>query len=515
MKLERTKNAIRNMLWGVLNRIVNIIFPFVLRTVFIYTLGSMYLGLNSLFTSILTVLNLAELGFSSAIVYNMYKPIAENDTESICALMNYYKKVYRVIGSIVLIVGVSLMPFLRYLINGECPKDINLSILYLLFLGNTVVSYFMFAYKTCILTAHQREDIISKVNIVLKLGMYFIQTISLIVFKSYYGYIICTILNTIFTNSITAFYSNKYYPQYQCKGDISLQRKLGIRKNIQGLMVGKICMASRNAFDNIFLSMFLGLNIVTIYGNYYYIMNAISGLLIIATTSIGAGIGNSIATESVEKNYKDYMKFTFMYAWLSGWCTVCLFCLYQPFMYIWVGEKLLFPMLDVVLICIYFYSLTMGDVRSQYSAAIGLFWENRVYVLVEAIANIVLNYFFGKKFGVHGIIIATWLSIFFINFGWGSSIIFKYYFVEYNKIEYYAKQMLYFLNTIIATVLTYVITYHINGNIYVKLIGSAIVCMIVPNIYFLIVYYRTNIAKESYDFIKTNILVRLKRNKGV
>ena len=147
----------------------------------------------------------------------MYKPIAENDTESICALMNYYKKVYRVIGSIVLIVGVSLMPFLRYLINGECPKDINLSILYLLFLGNTVVSYFMFAYKTCILTAHQREDIISKVNIVLKLGMYFIQTISLIVFKSYYGYIICTILNTIFTNSITAFYSNKYYPQYQCK----------------------------------------------------------------------------------------------------------------------------------------------------------------------------------------------------------------------------------------------------------------------------------------------------------
>ena len=256
MKLERTKNAIRNMLWGVLNRIVNIIFPFVLRTVFIYTLGSMYLGLNSLFTSILTVLNLAELGFSSAIVYNMYKPIAENDTESICALMNYYKKVYRVIGSIVLIVGVSLMPFLRYLINGECPKDINLSILYLLFLGNTVVSYFMFAYKTCILTAHQREDIISKVNIVLKLGMYFIQTISLIVFKSYYGYIICTILNTIFTNSITAFYSNKYYPQYQCKGDISLQRKLGIRKNIQGLMVGKICMASRNAFDNIFLSMF-------------------------------------------------------------------------------------------------------------------------------------------------------------------------------------------------------------------------------------------------------------------
>ena len=103
----------------------------------------------------------------------------------------------------------------------------------------------------------------------------------LIVFKSYYGYIICTILNKIFTNSITAFYSNKYYPQYQCKGDISLQRKLGIRKNIQGLMVGKICMASRNAFDNIFLSMFLGLNIVTIYGNYYYIMNAISEIVCI------------------------------------------------------------------------------------------------------------------------------------------------------------------------------------------------------------------------------------------
>lgn len=506
MKLERTKNGIRNMIWGGINRLVIIVIPFVLRTIFVYFLGVEYLGLNSLFTSILTVLNLAELGFSNAIVYNMYKPIAENDTEKICALMRYYRSVYRIIGCIVTVIGVLLIPFLDNLINGEIPSDINLTVLYLMFLGNTAVSYFLFAYKNCILTAYQREDIISKINIVLKLVMYIAQAILLIVFKSYYGYVVCMIINTIVTNIITAYYSDKYYPEYQCKGEISEDSRKVIKKNIQGLMIGKLCMVSRNAFDNIFLSLFIGLNMVTIYGNYYYIMNAVSGMLIIIMTSIGAGIGNSVATEPVSKNYSDFKKFIFMYSWVSGWCVICLFCLYQPFMLIWMGKDLMFPMLDVVLICIYFYSLTMGDVRSQYSAATGLFWENRIYVFVEAIVNIILNYFLGKVWGVHGIILATWISIFFINFGWGSRVIYKYYFKQYKAREYYIAHMYYFFNIVIAIGITYLITIRIPGDSIVALIAKMIVCIIVPNIYFVIIYHRKKEFLESKDFFRRIIL---------
>ena len=511
MKLERTKNSIRNLVWGVLNRIVGIIFPFLLRTVFIYTLGAEYLGLNSLFTSILTVLNLAELGFSSAIVYNMYKPIAENDTATICALMNYYKKAYHTIGVVVTIIGLSLVPFLGSLTKGECPETINLYAIYLIFLANTSVSYFLFAYKNCILTAYQREDVISKIGIVLKTVMYIIQAIMLMRFKSYYGYVICALLNTIVTNIVTAYFSKIMYPQYKAEGVLSDAHRRLIKKNIQGLMVGKICMVSRNSFDNIFLSMFLGLNVVTIYGNYYYIMNAISGILIILMSSIGAGIGNSVATESIEKNHNDYMKFTFMYSWISGWCTVCLLCLFQPFMKIWMGNELLFPMIDVILLCLYFYSLTMGDVRSQYSAATGLFWENRFYVLAEAVSNVVLNYILGRAYGVHGIIIATWISIFFINFGWGSGVIFRYYFKGYSIKNYYKKQLLYFVGVIIACIVTYFLTSFVKGNQYCALVVKGVMCIIVPNIIFLCLYMRLSEFKDAKLFVQDTVLPKFSK----
>lgn len=439
MKLNRTENSIRNIFWGVISKFVMLIFPFIIRTVLIKSLGAEFLGLNSLFTSILTVLNLAELGFSSAIVFNMYKPIAENDIDTVCALMAYYKKVYRVIGVCVTVVGVVLIPFLPYLISGSYPKTINIIVLYLLFLANTSVSYFLFAYKNCILTAYQREDVISKITIVLKIIMYVIQIAALLFLHNYYWYVIAMIICTVMTNIVTAYYSDKIYPQYQCRGEIAKEKRKDIRKNIQGLMVGKICMVSRNSFDSIFLSMFLGLETVAIYGNYYYIMSAISGILTILMTSLSAGIGNSIATESTEKNYRDMNKFVFIYAWISGWCAVSLFCMFQPFMEIWMGSDMLFPMIDVVLICLYFYSLTMGDVRSQYSSAAGLFWENRKYVLAEVIANIVLNYTLGRVFGVHGIIAATLISILLINFVWGSAILFKYYFKGYKVSEFYKK----------------------------------------------------------------------------
>ncbi len=155
---------------------------------------------------------------------------------------------------------------------------------------------------------------------------------------------------------------------------------------------------------------------------------------------------------------KDMNKFVFIYAWISGWCAVCLFCMFQPFMEIWMGCEMLFPMIDVVLICLYFYSLTMGDVRSQYSSAAGLFWENRKYVLVEALSNIVLNYILGKLFGVHGIIAATLISILLINFIWGSAILFKCYFKDYKVGEFYKKHFFYFGVAIIAAILTYSLT---------------------------------------------------------
>ena len=183
--MNRTKQSIINSFWSIASKIMAILLPFVARTVMLNVLGIKYLGLGSLFNSIISVLNLAELGVGSAIVYSMYKPIANDDKKTICALMNEYKKIYQIIGLIILTVGLVLTPFLPNLINGEIPNGINLYILYFIYLFNTVFSYWFFAYKSSILNACQRNDIISKVAIFSNVSMYTIQILLLFMTKNY------------------------------------------------------------------------------------------------------------------------------------------------------------------------------------------------------------------------------------------------------------------------------------------------------------------------------------------
>ena len=209
---SRTKNASRNIVFGIGNRILNIILPFITRTVLIYILGKKFLGLNALFTSILQVLNLAELGFSSAIIYSMYKPIAENDITKVGILLNLYKKVYRIIGTIILVLGIAMLPFIKYFINGEYPEGINIYLIYLINLINTCLTYFLFAYKNSLLTASQREDIISKINSVILIIQNLLQMIILLITKNYYFYIITLPVCTVCNNLFVAFISiGNYY----------------------------------------------------------------------------------------------------------------------------------------------------------------------------------------------------------------------------------------------------------------------------------------------------------------
>ena len=167
MRIERTKNAVRNILFGTVNRVINIILPFISRTVILYVMGTKYLGLSSLFSSILSFLSLAELGVGGAMVYSMYRPIAQNDHKTICALLNLYRRLYRTIGLVVLALGVALMPFLGVLVTEELPGDVNLYILYALYLINAVLSYWLFAYKNALLQAHQRTDVNSAIGSVI------------------------------------------------------------------------------------------------------------------------------------------------------------------------------------------------------------------------------------------------------------------------------------------------------------------------------------------------------------
>ena len=502
MNFNRTKNAKRNILFGIINKVVSIALPFILRTAMIQILGAEYLGLNSLFSSVLQVLNLAELGFSEAIVYSMYKPIANNDIEKVCALLRYFRKIYYVIGLTVLIVGLVLLPFLPHLINGSYPANANLYTLFLIYLLNTVLTYWLFAYKTSLLQAFQRNDVVSKIDTIIKIILNAAQLVVLMLFRNYYIYLIVMPICTIGNNLITSYYVDKHFSEYKCRGDVNSDTKKTIKYNVVGLSISKVCATTRNSLDSIFVSAFLGLTITAIYNNYYYIMNAVTMILSIVIQSLSSIVGNTIATESPHKNYNDMNKLNFIYMWISGWATCCLFCLYQPFMVAWVGKKYLFNMLTVSMFCAYFYALKMGDVRTIYVQGAGLYWQQRYRALGESLANIALNWILGKFFGATGIVAATLISLFVFNFILSTQIIFKYYFKDISVREYYLNNVKFAFATIAELIVTYLLCLRVNiSNIYIELMIRLLLCFVIPNLTWIAIFNRTKYYQDSVKWI--------------
>ena len=501
VKLTRSKNAKRNIFFGIVNKIITLFFPFIIRTVIIKEIGADYLGLSSLFVSVLQVLNITELGFSSAVVYSMYRPIAENDNETLCAILNFYRKVYAVIGLVIIVFGSLLIPFLPRLIKGSVPAEANIYLLYFVYLLATVASYLLFAYKNSLLSAYQRTDVISNINSLVQVFAFTIQFVLLVCTKNFLYYAIVLIFSSIISSVFTEIASRKLFPDVVCHGKLNETVKSEIKKKVKGLLVNKLCQTSRNAFDSIVVSAFFGLKLTAMYNNYFYIMNAIAMLMGIIMSSILAGVGNSIVTETQQKNYEDMKKINFIYMWIGGWCTVCLLCLYQPFTEFFFGRTMLLDFPAVILFCIYFYVLKMGDIRGTYSDARGLWWENRWRAVIEAGANIVLNIVFGKIFGIYGVIVATLISLFFINFLWGSTILYKYYFTEINVFEYYLHHLLYATATLVACYVTFFIAATVSVDGFIGIILRLSVCVVIPNLIFVAFYAKFREFKIAREWL--------------
>lgn len=436
IKLSRTKNAVRNIYSGMFNKIFTIFFPFLIRTVLIKKIGIEYAGLNSLFSSILQVLNLTELGFASAVVYSMYKPIAEDDKDTICALLNFYKRVYFIIGLVILALGSAVMPFLPHLIKGNVPQDINIYVLYSIYLVNTSLSYLLFGYKNSLLNAHQRRDVISNILTITQGLMNICQLFILVTIKNYYLYVLMMPIFTVLNNVMVGIETKRMFPEYSCKGKPDISVKKDIRKKVAGLMISKLAQTSRNSFDSIFISAFLGLAMTAIYSNYMLVFTSLTGIINIITNSMQAGVGNFIQTESKEKNYELLKKLALLYALMIGWCTACMLCIYQPFITTWLGESYKLPFAIVIMICSYFYLLVSGQGCSLFYHGCGMWWNGKYLAATEALVNIIGNYIFVKKFGLYGIVVATLVSTLIGNV-WTLSILFKLFFTKKRMIKFY------------------------------------------------------------------------------
>lgn len=508
-KIERTKNAFRNIAWGVIEKCASLLIPFITRTVFIKVLGSEYLGLNSLFTSILSVLSITELGFGTAIVFSMYKPIAEGDDDTIRALLNAYRKIYLVVGTIILTAGLAVLPFLPKLIKGSAPADVNLYVLYGIHLFDTVAGYYLFSYKASLFSAHQRNDLLSKRRTIVSLGGSIAKIAALLGFRSYYAYAFVAPFATLTTNFLNAYLAKKMYPELYCKGTISQEMKAGIQKRIVGLISFKIYNVVFTSVDTIVISAFLGLTPLAIYNNYYYIQNSIVGFLTILTRSITAGIGNKMVTNSVEDNYRDFMGIVFMNGWLVSFCSVCLICLYQPFMQLWVGEKLMFPTSTMILMALYFFLPRLTTITYTYREAAGLWWEDRFRPLAATVVNLATNIILVKIIGMNGVIISTLICSVFINIPWGSYVLFKSYFHR-SPMEYFGAIGYYVFITVIAGAVTMLACESVPQGGFVWLVVKGFLCLVISNACFFLCYRK----KAEFKFM-TNYASRvLKRFAG-
>lgn len=507
MKLNRTKNAIKSIASGILNKVIVLILPFIVRTIFINTLGIEYLGLNSLFTSILNVLNLAELGIGSAITFSLYGAIASDDRKLICALENYYKKIYRILGSVILIIGIVMLPFITYFCNNDVPNGINIYYLYLLYLVNTTLSYFLFAYKKSLLQAHQKVYIINNVSTAVKVIMNILQIVFLLMGKDYYIYVCIIIIATILENIINAVIANKKYPNYIPEGKLTTQEKEKITEKIKALFFYKVGGVVLNSVDSIVISRYLGLAMLGKYNNYYYVITTLFGFLQIFTNAMVAGIGNSIATESVQKNYKDFNRLNFIQGWIVAWCSVCLLCLYQPFMKIWVGSENMFSIGIVISLTIYFYVWKMLDIINLFKEAAGLWEFDKYRPIIASIVNIVINIILVNSIGLYGIIISTIISIIIIIFPWSSYILFREYFKGKYK-EYLSKWLKNLIITLFLAIPTYFFTNLINfNNDLLNLVLKGIVCIFIPNSIFVVANIRNYEFKESIEWLRDKFKV--------
>ena len=499
MKIERTKNATRNIMFGVILKIYQIIVPFLMRTAMIYFMGMEYLGLNSLFTSILQVLNLVELGVGSAMVYSMYRPIVEDDEQEICALMKLYRFYYRCIGFVIAIAGMVLLPFIPNLIKRDMPDGINVYVLYILNLSSTVFSYWLFAYKNSLLSAYQRIDVSSKITLIINTIQYLAQFFVLIVLKNYYCYVMIALGAQILSNIVTAIVATKMYPHYHPIGSLSIEKTKEINQRIRDLFTAKIGGVIVGSADTIVISAFLGLSILGIYQNYYFIMMSIVGFIAIIFNACTAGIGNSIVMETKEKNYNDFKKMTFLILWISGFCGTCLLCLFQPFMDIWIGTKGKMEFSAVVCVCIYFFVYEINQIFLNYKDAAGIWHQDRFRPLVTALANLLMNLIFVHFWGIYGVILSTVLSTTCIGMPWLLHNLFAVLFEKKYMKDYLKKLIFYIISCVLVCAITYWVCAFINGNLWMKFLIRLGICCILPNVFFLILYYNKQEFKQCVE----------------
>ena len=434
MKLDFKKNVKRNMLANAASSGIRLVFPFLNRTLFLWLLSPAFLGLNGLFSSVLGVLALAELGFGTAVVCSMYKPVADDDRDLLRAYLKFYRTIYRCVGVVIFALGLALLPFLDKLVHGTVPLGIDLHVLYVIHLVNTAASYFLFAYRGVVLGAHHRNDVITNIRTAVSVAQYVAVFLILLVTRNYYHYVIATVVFTVVQNILLVKASRRLFPDIEPRGSLPPELRRRVISDVKSIFMHKVGGVITNSTDNLVISAFLGLVAVASYGNYYYVVTSVAGLVAVVYSSMTGGFGNKIYTESKEENFRLFMRMNRLSMVVVMFCAAMMTAMYQPFMAVWVKDDptLMRHVLTPVLMVFYFYIMQSRQVLLSFKSAASLWrqdrWKPIVAGAVNLGSNILFVLFLPDVYKLDGVIFSTIIGFAFIQIPWESHVVFTAFF---------------------------------------------------------------------------------------
>lgn len=510
---SRTKNSVYNVSAAMSNKIITIITAFLNRTIIIYLLGDVFLGLNSLFTTILTVLSLSELGFTSAITFHLYKPIKDENISKLKEISALYKKSYKIIGIIMFGAGILLMPFLNKLVNFDVRYDVNIYIVYLLTLTRSVVSYWFYGFSQSIIEANQKQHIISTYSSISNILSTILVFFGLFIFKNYYLYLSILILVEIIKNLFLYHYSTKNYEYLKDLKHIPISKDLkkSVFKDVYSVFIFKISTTISQSIDNIIISSMIGTIFVGYYGNYTLIATYAISMVTMIINSLGASVGNLNATSNKKNTKSVFLQIDLLNFIMLSITVVCLNQLLTPFMSFWLKDsKYLLSNVCVYLICANNYLNSSHNAIYIFRNALGLFTYGKYNFLLCGICNLILSIILGNMYGIVGVLLATFLSYLFI-----STFSFPYHL--YNK-GFHESSFPYMIEMIFRMILVLfmcfsskVICSFIPGDSLLSLICQGIICTFIVITIVYLAYFKTRKFKCLIARFKPFLPLKIKQ----
>lgn len=509
---SRTEYTMMNTAVGIVGYMLTTVMGFVSRMVFTKCLSADYLGVNGLFSNILGILSLAELGVGSAIVFALYKPLAENDEEKIASLVKLYSTAYRIIGTVVALIGLAMLPFLNLIITEQPVIKESIYLLYLLNLFNAASTYF-FSYRSSLIIAAQKNYIVALCSYSVSFVQTIVQIALLLITRSYIAFLLAQTVGTFVFNLIVYVMAGRMFPYIRNKKPKPLpqEEKNTIFHNIRDLLIYKISGLLVNNTDNILITFFSGLTTTGIASNYTLLVNTLNSLMSLLFNGLTASVGNHNALESDEKKYEMFSFLNMMNFWIFGWGALGIIFCSGDLVLLFFGKEYVMSMAVPVIMAINFFSVGMMNAVWTYKHTMGLFHYGRFIQFATGILNIVFSVVLGKMWGIFGVLAATFAARLCTSLWYDPYAIFTYGF--HVPVIHYIKHIVYDMFVLaVAGAGCYFFLMLIHGPIWVQLILKVIVCSVICNAVFFIAFMKTP-EFRTLKAIASNVIGIIRRKR--